>query len=61
MFLTHIWNYKGIREVENLHAFRYQSKSDRGTKKKPTKEEMQIINERNAIRTLRRKNSIGAS
>lgn len=55
MFLTKIWNYKGIREVENLHTFRYQSKSDRGTKRKPTKEEMQIINERNAIRTLRRK------
>lgn len=55
MFLTHIWNYKGIREVENLHTFRYQSKSDRGAKRKLTKEEMQIINERNAIRTLRRK------
>ena len=49
------YRYKNIIEVERVHSGRYGKKLDRSERKKPTPEEMQKINERNAIKKLRRK------
>ena len=44
-----------VREVEKYHTSRYNQKGIRPKKKeKPTSEQMQKVNERNAIKRLRR-------
>lgn len=53
--IKNTYRYKNIVEVERVHSGRFGKRPDRGDRKKPTPEEMQKINERNAIKKLRRK------
>lgn len=55
MYLKKTWKLKNRIEVRKYHTARYGVKGEKRRKKaKPTKEEMQKINERNAIKKLLR-------
>lgn len=54
-YIKNTYRYKNIVEVERVHSGRYGKKTERAGRKLPTPEEMEKINERNAIKKLRRK------
>lgn len=53
--IKNTYRYKNIVEVERVHSGRYGKKLERSGRKLPTPEEMKKINERNAVKRLRRK------
>lgn len=55
MHIKKVYRYKNVEEVERHHSGRYGKHTQPGPARKPTPEEMKRINERNCIRTLRRK------
>lgn len=55
MYIRNIWKYKDVLEVERYFSGRYGKKINPGSRHLPTPEEMRKVNERNAIKKLRRK------
>lgn len=53
--IKNTYRYKNIVEVERVHSGRYGKRQDKSERKLPTPEEMEKINERNAVKKLRRK------
>lgn len=54
-YIKNTYRYKNIVEVERVHSWRYGKKYERSGRRLPTPEEMEKINERNAVKKLRRK------